>query len=154
MERHLSRSFLAVLLQVIGRADNWVVLPCTHGVCSRCFTKLVAAQVCSRCRTLTCMSSRLHQHSIYLRRIRQQVNIIQVDISFSSAQAARLTERSAACAGPDDALPAVPQARAGGQGPGGAGPRGAQWHSHSHSAGHRHCCCAGHTGAGGERHLT
>lgn len=75
MERLLSMSFLAVLLQVIGRADNWVVLPCTHGVCSRCFTKLVAAQVCIRCCTLTCMSSRLHQHSSYLHRDRQHVDI-------------------------------------------------------------------------------
>lgn len=33
------------LRQVVGRSDNWVVLPCTHGLCARCFTKLVAAQV-------------------------------------------------------------------------------------------------------------
>lgn len=32
------------LRKVVGRSDNWVVLPCTHGLCARCFTKLVAAQ--------------------------------------------------------------------------------------------------------------
>lgn len=33
------------LRRVVGRSDNWVVLPCKHGLCARCFTKLVAAQV-------------------------------------------------------------------------------------------------------------
>ncbi len=33
------------LRRVVGRADNWVLLPCQHGLCARCFTKLVAAHV-------------------------------------------------------------------------------------------------------------
>ena len=32
------------LRTIRGRQDNWVVLPCDHGMCTACFTKLVTTQ--------------------------------------------------------------------------------------------------------------
>ena len=70
------------LTVVVGSLDSWVLFPCSHGVCSCCFERLVASQAC------TCfpISSRRIEVGL-LRRSMKQFSCVYLGCAVSIADA-------------------------------------------------------------------